>query len=374
MEKENYNASLLDYVTALFPSIDLKDTLLITCQHVLGEHVDLLDALIKIGLSPENVYWLGKCYSTNKETADTLENKGIYLHPASKEFDSHVAFDDQHKKVVTDLLERVKKEKSGMEFKHVVILDDGGELISISNEVLSDWKNIVGVEWTSSGFNRLKEMNISFPIINMARSEAKLIIESPFIAEQAVNKIVSYLEKLNQPKVLVIGGGYIGTNIVSLLEPKYEVHSYDIVIEKSKYHKDEFANILGLYDVIIGCTGETVISLEHYANIKKGALLISVSSSDREFSAVNLRKQVKKTTLPHSDLTIDGLNLINCGFPVTFDGSARPVAEEKIAITIALAFASVCQAMETKTENGFTDLDKEIQQRIIDKFSEVSIL
>lgn len=34
----------------------------------------------------------------------------------------------------------------------------------------------------------------------------------------------------------------------------------------------------------------------------------------------------------------------------------------------------VPQAMETKTENGFIDLDKEIQQRIIDKFSEVSIL
>jgi len=371
MEKENSNESLLAYVKTLFPRADLKDTLLITCQHVLGKQVDLLDMLIRIGLSPENVYWLGKCYSTNKETADILEKKGIYLHSASREFDSHVAFDDQHKEAVIELLEQVKKEKSGVEFKHVIILDDGGELISASNELLSDWKNIVGVEWTSSGFNRLKDMNINFPIINMARSEAKLIIESPFIAEQAVGRIVQHLEKLNQPKALVIGGGYIGTNIVSLLESKYEVHSYDIVIERSKYHKDEFANILGLYDVIIGCTGEIVVSQEHYVNIKKGALLISVSSSDREFSAVNLRKQAAKITSPHGDLIIDGIGLINCGFPITFDGSAHPIAEKKIAITIALAFASVCQALETKNKNGFIDLNKEIQQKIIDNFSEL---
>ena len=41
-----------------------------------------------------------------------------------------------------------------------------------------------GVEWTSSGYNLLKDADITFPVINMGHSKAKQTLEAPPIAEE----------------------------------------------------------------------------------------------------------------------------------------------------------------------------------------------
>ncbi len=364
---------LLDHTISLFPRVNFEKTLLINCQHLLEANLALLDALMANGLLKENIFLLGKSYSTNQEIAEKVKSRGIFLHPASTQFDSNISFDEAHKAAVTDLLEIIKKTKNNHDFEKVIILDDGGQLIDAAKESLRNWNNIVAVEWTSSGFNHLQSQEIPFPIINMARSQAKLTIESPFIAEHAVQKIDFFLKKLINPKILVIGGGYIGSSITSILETTYETHNYDIVSEKSTIHNEELHTILSLYDVIIGCTGKSVIKPEHYSYLKKGVTLASVSSSDREFSAVYLRQKAGITDSPHNDIKVDEITLLNCGFPITFDGSSQPVPLGKIQLTIALAFASICQAMENKSKEGFVDIDAEIQQNIIDKYTEISV-
>ncbi|MBI3255801.1 MAG: hypothetical protein HYZ63_02420 [Candidatus Andersenbacteria bacterium] len=363
---------LLDFVVTQNQAISFKNCLLITCQHVLEANLALLDAFISNGLKPENIFLLGKTYSTNQEIAEDIKKRGIYIHPASTAFNSDIPFDEAHAEAVKDLLNYVAESRNSNDFESVIILDDGGQLIATVQDMHKEWQNVVAIEWTSSGFNNLQDKELHFPVINMARSQAKLTIESPFIAEHAIQKITPFLKKIANPNILVIGGGYIGASITAVLESKYRTHNYDIIATKSSIHEKELHSILGLYDVIIGCTGKTVIDAGHYQYLKKGLILASVSSSDREFSAVHLRKQVKKINSPHENIQSNDITLLNCGFPITFDGNRQPIALEKIQLTIALAFASVCQAIKTKGTKGFIELDKDVQQTIIDKFAEIS--
>lgn len=362
---------LLDFAVGLNQEVNFKNILLITCQHVLEANLALLDALIENGLKPENIFLLGKSYSTNAEVAAEIKERGIFLHPASTEFYSNIPFDQAHAKATYDLLKIVVEQKNPNDFEKVIVLDDGGQLIDTAQEILKGWKNIIGIEWTSSGVNNLQTKELGFAVINMARSQAKLTIESPFIAEHAVQKISPFL--ISKPKILVIGGGYIGASITGMLEATYETHNYDIIATKSNLHDKELHTILGLYDVIIGCTGKTIIDANHYKYLKKGVVLASVSSSDREFSAVHLRQKTGNINSPHETIHTDDITLLNCGFPVTFDGSRQPVPLEKIQLTIALAYASVYQAVKTQAAAGFIDLAKDIQQDIMDKFAELQM-
>lgn len=361
---------LLDFAENLFQDVKLEDTLVIACQHILETNYIMFNYLFGKGLSPKNTFLIGKCYSTNKETLEKFKKKGVYIHKGSTAYNSHLSFDEQFGEEIIDFINHINNKVNLTKYAKVILVDDGGYLIYWANNLLKNHRNLVAIEQTSSGYVKLKEIKLSFPVINIARSNAKLNFESPFIADTAVIKLKNQLKNLNATpeKVLIIGAGSIGSQIFKILKDDFDVKRYDLIKKDSDIKIEKFKSLLGQFDLIIGCTGESVISKEDYGLLKKGAILVSVSSSDREFSSSNLRKILPKNNDCHKNLIINGITLVNSGFPVNFDGLKHSAKPELIQLTRALIFSGVCLANKESYSNSLIDLDKDIQEKLVKEF------
>lgn len=352
---------LLAYTYELYPNVDLSKTLLIGCQHVVGTTMDLFQELLKKGLRPENAYVLGKCYSTNTEAFASLKALEIQVSPLSTVFNSHVSFDEQFQAHINAFLDDIQHEQSFAAFEKIILLDDGGFLLMAAKNFFHDHGKLIGIEQTSSGFEKIKDAELPFPIINVARSRAKLEGESPLIAAVVVEKIIEYIHevKLVTPKILIVGQGYIGRAVAELLAKNYSVETHDANQGVFNNHHE--------FDLIIGATGQPIISPEQFFMLKKSVHLISVSSSDREFSAVSLRKLAAVSQDCHKNISINDIHLVNGGFPINFDGRLHPVAPEQIQLTRSLLLAGVCEVENGSHAIGLHDLSS-LQDSILTKF------
>ena len=82
---------LLEFTAKHFPRDTLKDTYLIGCQHVLPSLYYLLKSAIQLGLPPENISIIGKCYSSSKLAHYMLRKENIFVSDDSFSYDSHIA-------------------------------------------------------------------------------------------------------------------------------------------------------------------------------------------------------------------------------------------------------------------------------------------
>ncbi len=365
---------LLEMTSKSLSKKNLKGTCIIACQHLLKCTEYLFDEFINSGLHPNNLFVIGKTYSTSLFVFNNLIKKGITVSSLSLNFDSHKPYDDQFEENIKIFIEENFDEKFLSKFRRIILLDDGGELIKAFGRKFKNFKNFIGVEQTSSGYEKLVSENLNFPVINVARSKVKLTKESPMIASGIIKRINIFLadKKLIPKKILVIGNGVIGQSLIDELRDAFSVSVYDINQHKSGI--DVLENTLNEYDMIIGCTGKTVLANHHFEILKKDVILISASSSDREFNAVELRKQVKRTNNPHENLNINGIHLLNCGFPVNFFGDIfSSIPLEKIQLTLALLFAGVVQATNIcLNEKGLVDLNHIYQRKIVNQFLALS--
>ena len=364
---------LLDFTMKLYPDIDLHETYIVCAQHLVSTTYSLFHTLLKLGLKAQNLSAIGKCYSTDPQAFNEMRKLGIDVCPSSLAFDSHAPYDEQYRENIKKFIETRTKKLKSSKFKKIIILDDGGELINAANDLLVK-KNcsVVGIEQTSSGFHKLKTKKIGFPIINVARSPAKLNYESPIIARLVVNTLVRQIKKLpNHPReVLIIGMGPIGSQIQEALNSKYHVSSYDKLASRSSIKPEAFEKSLIKFDLIIGCTGKSVLKPEQYKLLKKSVILVSASSSDREFNAAHLRRGLFSIKNCHADLFAEDINLINCGFPINFAAEYREIDSDELQLTRSLLLAAILQAYNHADVSckGFINLDMENQRDIVQKY------
>lgn len=363
-QKQTTNLPLVDHALSLYSDADLSNTTLIACQHLLGSTLTMFEALFRKNLKPKNTYLLGKCYSTNEKVYHQFAKRGVKISPLSKAFDNQMSFDEQFQSYVENFIKDIDVSSE----QKIILLDDGASLILFANDFFKGEKDITGVEQTSSGYDKLNKIELNFPIINVARSKAKLSIESPMIAGVAVSKINSYLnkKKLNDPKILIVGQGPIGTAIYQLLRNQYIIDTYDLSTHKVHF-PGAFEPRLKEFDVIIGATGQSIITPGDFGKLKENVILISVSSSDREFSGAYLRRLDNQTSDCHKDYSVNGINLLNSGFPINFDGGEHSVVPSKIQLTRALLTAAVLQASKEKPSKGLVDLDPNVQTALINE-------
>lgn len=358
---------VLSFTADLYKEADLSGTVLIACQHLLGTTYDMFEELFKKGLKPENTYLIGKCYSTHEGTLRKFLKRGVNVSQLSTAFDSHLSFDEQFQGYIATFIHGVRSQLEAKTFERMVILDDGAELLLYVNDFFKDFERISGVEQTSNGYTKLQDVRLKFPVINVARSKAKLELESPLIAKLAERKVREHLYKsrATTPNVLVVGLGYIGQALFELLKTDHSVARHDIVAHKSDL--TDYKNQLKDFDVIIGASGQTIINPGDFGKLKSGATLISVSSSDREFSAVYLRRLSTKTTDCHKDFLANGITLLNGGFPINFDGNEHSMPPIEAQLTRSLLLAGVIESL-SDGQSGLCELPPIIQQKITDRF------
>lgn len=363
---------LVEYVSAnVFGNTDLSKCILIACQHILLPQYLMFKHFFKKGLRVSDTYLLGKCYSTDKEALDLFIKSGVHVDKNSESFDSHKSYDEQYASHVEDFLIRISRSVKFTRYEKVILLDDGGFLLAFANKYLKNFNNVIGIEQTSSGYNLLSQIKLNFPVINIARSNAKLIYETPIIIKQFIKNIKYELKILNKnPKnILVIGKGVIGDGIVRKLGKQYDIKSYDLL--SSERDIEDLESNIHKFDLIIGCSGKSSLPLSLYSKLKRNAILASVSSSDREFLAPHLRLLTEKYTNCHKNVNIRDITLLNSGFPVTFTDYNIGSSEKDMQLTMALLFSGVCLSHIIERENKLVDLDKNIQDIIVRNFKEL---
>ena len=328
----------------------------------------MFQALYTYGIEPENVCILGKCYSTNERVAKNMQEEGIYVSSLSAFFDSHCSYDFLLDKIVLQFLVDCFKRKHN--YDRYIVLDDGGHLLSAiirHFEHLSP--KIVGIEQTSSGFEKLKHCSLPFPVFNIATLSLKKRYEPQWVAQlildQIAKKFPSY--HLKSKHILIMGNGAMGSAFNQLLRETYQVTVY----EKMDPMRPNLGQLLPEVDLILGCTGVTSIPKIHHGLLKKGCLLASASSSDREFDSVHFRKRFPSYSNCHFDLDTGRVHLINSGFPLNFTGDEHSIGPEKIQLVRALLMSGILQAGALKDHTpGYISFDDRVQSAIGKHFAD----
>jgi S-adenosylhomocysteine hydrolase len=358
---------LLAFTDHIWGNLSLKRTAIIGAQHIMDSTLELFRHLKRQGLDPSKTFLMGKCYSTSPEVFRDFLREGFYVHKNSFHFDSHENYDDVYK----DLLFKFARFSLGkIDFKEIdrlIVIDDGGYLISELNTLNVNGVPVVSIEQTSSGFNYLKNIKLNTSVINVARSKAKLELETPYIVESSLKRLQVYLsaKELTGKNVLVLGQGVIGTCVGNTLRRFCNVVGFDPVRPSDRSLEDHLSQA----DIVLGCSGTKSLDYSLYDSLKPGAKLISLASSDREFNAYRFRRQFPVSNRCLDTFSDGNISLIQGGFPINFFGERNNMSMEKIQITLTLLLSSVYQALTTTSDlKGIVSIDEEAERLIISKF------
>lgn len=366
--KSAYNYPILKKVVDLYEKKnkdDLKGIHILACQHLLEPQAKMFEMLVSFGIPKENIQIFGKIYSTSIEVVEQLTNDAFIV--SSPVFIPEKSFDIQHTQNCNNEFERFILSLNKNSSK-IIILDDGGELLKTVQGNFNKIPNniaVIGIEQTSSGFRKLENSVLKFPIFNVARSDKKLLQESPFICSLGCQRVLEVFEKyeIKDPKILIVGLGPIGSNMFSMLQTQgYSVVGYDI---NNSQNQDLFEFIKeSNINVVIGATGSSILNESQVELLNEtldySLYFISMSSSDREFPASYIRTNSSQKSV-HSDIIFNKIILVNNGFPITFKGNVYESSPQEIELTITLLLGSILEASTSQyKENIFLSVPEKV--------------
>lgn len=372
----NYKLPLLAYVDQEFQDIDLSNCLLMASQNLLGSTETIIDHLIAKGLSVNNISIIGKSYSSSSQVIQNLNKKNIYVSPYSQTFEPKLTFDQQFENYIQEFITFRTNDINLKKFDKVIVLDEGHKLLQIVANFVPKEK-LIGVE-QSSKISMLNRLNLSFPCITIARTKAKLFIESPMIAQAVNSKLLSYIKNLNFniEYILIIGNGFIGKSIAHELRIlNYNVKIYDHNEYKSELDDQSLNDYISQCQVIISCVYGSALQEHHYGLLPDNVVLASASLSDRAFKAADIRKQnPQEISSCHQDVYVEfnqrKIHLLNCGFPINFSGEVHSVPPNKIQITRALLLGAIYESI-SNSPLDIQELSEGLQNKILQKFFQI---
>jgi hypothetical protein len=354
----------------------------VSVQHILETTGSLFEAVLDIGIKPENIYLIGKIYSTHYKTLSTIQSMGIRV------------FNNTYPERFGTLRECLKKDiafmwetiKPKLQKKDVVIiLDDGGLAIKKAPRELFDICRFYGIEQTTFGL-RYQENIDHFPIIQVATSAAKKFLEPCLISTALTKKISKLLNEIKPKSIGVVGFGNIGKAVAYHLSNKYQIFVYDITQPKLILNVEHLSfcsdlkELIQKCELIISATGIDISNFPLDSIITTEKTFISVSSSDIEFNS--LLKEYNDDLIYKNYSLLDNLvirlpnnasiKLYRGGTVANFDGSKESCPKEQIQLTRGLLFAGILQALNNNIhltdENGSIKLKPLFQKLIVEKW------
>lgn len=370
---------LLDWVASHTTKSRLNDYAIIAHTHLLPNNFPFFRQLSYL-VSFNRMFVLEKPYSTVKKTFNDLVQSGCEVIPVNME--PGFPYEYAIKKSLDILWAKVIEEQKKTGFKKLLIIDDGGDLwLSIPWNDL-EGVSIAGVEQTQRGITRIKNSNHRIPpIISVASSGVKKIVESIFIGRSVVNKLKELRVLSKSKRIGIMGMGSIGQAATQRLnELGYKPLFYD-----SDYKKDGGTSqycssidvLLDQSDIIIGTTGFDSLKGIPFERVRGRKILASASSADVEFAS--LLKIVESTTSPfgtryvkiNNNLSFD---ILNGGYPINFDRQSDATPSEDIVLTRCLMYTGAMQSAKL-IKNGVQDgaiynLDIITQQKLLERWIE----
>ena len=346
----------------------LADSIVLNIQHQLGDVTAEVEALIRLGARPSDLYFLPPAYTHHREFEDFVEKH--YNVPRENFFPSlyRLRFDYETYRLyhviyhIHQLMQR--------QFDRLLVLDDGGcfsealaTLFDIEEGIidmkvtagqlpsrfqlsLSEVENVLRrvrsidirlVEQTSRGlFKYLDDVRISkalrqlgISLVDVATSEPKKRLEPPIIAETAINMLAYLFDeaaehlRIPQPsasqRCLLIGYGAIGRAVAHALTHDEELglfardslQVFDRDAQRNETAQDDGYTIfrpwdqLETFDYIIGCAGRCSLSLTSIGSLSKQSYLISFSSAAIEFPFHQMIEQALQSPFEKKTIPIN---------------------------------------------------------------------
>lgn len=352
---------------------------IISVQHLLRSTGSMFEAIINFGFNPQNIYLTGKIYSTHIETQNKLKDLGINI--VESDYPKELGFYAQSLENDVRKMWQLLSEKLKFKSK-IIILDDGGYTLKNVPEDILNNHFICGIEQTTSGI-RMQNTFGKFPVIHVAASAAKVIIEPPIVSEAVKIQLGEIIKELNPQKVGVVGFGHIGKAVVNEFKLVYDILVFDIknelkgeVIQDATYCHS-LSDLYNQSDVIIGATGQDISDLNWLTNSTGDKTLISISSGDIEFNSL-LRAckpyltEELKSPLQVLDLKTQqgySLKILRGGMVANFTGKPDSSPGHIIQVTRGLLFSAILQILrdceQLKNQSGAIMLDPYFQKEVV---------
>ena len=352
-------------------------------QHQLGNQVLQAEALIRLGVLPEQLYWLDIPYTANAEVRRQLTTRvGIpekNLHQNNYKVLSPYASYQRHRS--QEILRKFLDDPP----ERLVVLDDGAYFIEAMVSFKKKLPQVAIVEQTTRGLIKI-EGNAAFrlsvkelPLIDVASSVPKKTLEPPFIGFSVCEALHRKLKEkgltASGTRCLVTGFGAIGRQVAHSLVmrgfQKDHIYIFDTKKKSLKeaaslgyklWNKDDHTT----FHLVVGCSGRSSFGVGDYVFLEHPAILASASSGSVELSRedfielaashrnddIYLRNEKLDEEDIHSDLEfriVDrDVTFVNGGFPVNFDGRINCVPAHYIQPTVAMMVEASVQAAQTK--------------------------
>jgi hypothetical protein len=366
---------LLDWVASHTTETRLSDCAIIAHTHIFPSSVPLFRHLAHlVGLG--NIFVLDKPYSTVRSSLNELIRSGVEVVPLTIE--TAAPYEFSLKKGVDLLWQRVIEAQKKRGFKKLLIIDDGGDIwLSIPWADL-EGVEIAGVEQTQRGITRIEGTSFRKPpIVSVASSGVKKIVEASFIGAAVVAKLESQGALDRATSIGILGTGSIGAAIKQSLEKLgKEALSYDNSVHKTPSELTSVRNstdaLMREADLIIGTTGGDSFSGVFLDRVQGVKTLASASSSDIEFQTLLKLTPFSKDPFQtvrvpiHEGLEVD---ILNGGFPVNFDREKEWEPAADIVLTRCLLYIGIMQAAKILTEesqaSGIYTLDQTAQEKTL---------
>lgn len=391
--RANTDSVYIDHRTAFFG-----------VQHILHTNIPLFEHLIEsLGANPQSIFVSGKGYSDSPEAEQYLRDSvGINYCKLSSMHVLPGQYQNSLRAHLREAWSHFSEYVNTNNINKVVVFDDGGHCFeTMPNEM---WRqcSMVGIEQTRAGLYQASVNSLPFPLVSVASSAAKRMLESPLISEALLRKLGNLLcsaqHRITPTTVLGVVGasGAIGSQLVQyLLLKNYNVVSFDLnntLGTPLDQHSGRHCQVTTLEklveraDFIFGCTGQNVFeghdNKRFLSRLGADKTFVNCASEDTEFRQLLQSSRMRQCNDDEehnpSFRTDTGatVTVLNRGFPVNFDHSGESVPAEKIQVTRALMLGAFQQALQIANDEKssvdcrHTTLDAALQRYVAQMFRE----
>lgn len=353
-----------------------RDFDVLAVQHVQSSMTPLIDALRLGGAEAERITLVAKAYSATAGTVSALRSDGVNLIHVDHMTDPLRSYEDELRLLVADTVRRTRS-------RRLLVIDEGAVAIRALAASPTAGRVVRAVEQTTRGARWISRSRVPFPVVDVARSQAKATAEAPLVAQAMIRNLRTILPTLSiEPEsVGLVGYGRLGGCLATALRPHFEVFVSDLDPAKVRTAQDAglrtapLSSILEQCGVVLGCTGHVTVTGAHLSALRRPTVLASGSSSDLEFELCGHR--TKDSIIGHGDFGRPWENhyeitfgtshtMLGGGFPLNFIG-AEALTPEQFQMTRALMLAGADQVLSQNVP-GIADLDAGIQRHILGSY------
>jgi len=372
-------------------------------QHQLGNQVPQTRALLDLGLDPKQLHWIDIPYTSTERVRDEFRKMGV---PAENMVPGDFRLLDNYAPYQRLRVQRYLRELAKDPPEHLLVLDDGSYLIEALASMKLRLPRISIVEQTTRGIIKMEEdasleaCSREFPIVNVAKSRPKTVLEPPFIGlavcDALQRKFAHKLTVSPKDRCLVLGYGAIGEQVAEFARTVLgfasdRVHVHDV--DEGKMRRAVAAGFRAWnrgergyrFRLVLGCSGRASFRVGDHVLLEDGAYLASATSGTVELSREQfveladandeddiwiVREGLDERQL-HSDLKFHFVGqeatFVNGGFPVNFDGRINCVPMHYIQPTPTMMCAAAVQAVKSD-KRGLEDMEPEFCEWLEDDF------